>query len=100
MKKNELVAAIAAKESITKKDAETYLKAVLETIQDALVAGEKVSITGFGTFEVRDRPAKKCINPATKKEMTTKPCKALAFKAGKTLKDELNAPKKKTAKKK
>nr|MCR5306469.1 HU family DNA-binding protein [Oscillospiraceae bacterium] len=61
--------------------------------------GEKVSITGFGTFEVRDRPAKQCINPATKKPMTTKPCKALAFKAGKTLKDKLNTPAKKSKKK-
>ena len=101
MKKNELVAAIAAKQQGTKKEAEAALKAVLDTIEEALVAGEKVSITGFGTFEVRDRPAKQCINPATKKPMTTKPCKALAFKAGKTLKDKLNpaAPAKKSKKK-
>ena len=98
MKKNELIAAIAAKENCTKKEADKALNTVLGAIQDALIAGEKVSITGFGTFEVRDRPAKKCINPATKKEMTTKPCKALAFKAGKTLKDALNAPKTKKKK--
>lgn len=101
MKKNDLVAAIAAKENCTKKEADKALNLVLDAITAALVAGEKVSITGFGTFEVRDRPAKQCINPATKKPMTTKPCKALAFKAGKTLKDALNpvAPAKKSKKK-
>lgn len=99
MKKNDLIAKIAANENCTKKDADKALNAVLTAIQESLVAGEKISLTGFGTFEVRNRPAKKCINPATKKEMTTKPCKALAFKAGKTLKDALNAPAKKCKKK-
>ncbi|MBR3678873.1 MAG: HU family DNA-binding protein [Oscillospiraceae bacterium] len=93
MKKNELVAAIAAKENCTKKDADKALNLVLDAITDALVAGEKVSITGFGTFEVRERASKKCINPHTREEMTTKPCKVLAFKAGKTMKDAIN-PKK------
>lgn len=93
MKKNDLVAAIAAKESITKKEADKALSLVLEAITDALVAGEKVSITGFGSFEVRDRPARQCKNPRTKMYMTTKPCKALAFKAGKTLKDAVNSEK-------
>ncbi len=90
MKKNDLVAAIAAKENCSKKEADKALNLVLDAITDALIAGEKVSITGFGTFEVRERPAKQCINPRTKKPMTTKPCKALAFKAGKTLKDAIN----------
>lgn len=90
MKKNDLVAAIAAKENCTKKDADKALNLVLEAITDALVAGEKVSITGFGTFEVREHPARRCKNPHTKEFMMTKPCKALAFKAGKTLKDALN----------
>lgn len=90
MKKNELIAAIAAKEGCSKKEADKALNLVLDAIQDALVAGEKVSITGFGTFEVRDRPARQCKNPATGKMMTTEACKALAFKAGKTLKDAIN----------
>ena len=90
MKKNDLVAAIAAKENCPKKEADKALNLVLDAITDALIAGEKVSITGFGTFEVRDRPAKQCKNPRTGEIMTTKPCKALAFKAGKTLKDAIN----------
>lgn len=90
MKKNDLVAAIAAKENCPKKEADKALNLVLDAITDALVAGEKVSITGFGTFEVRDRPAKKCKNPRTGAEMMTKPCKALVFKSGKTLKDAIN----------
>jgi len=52
-----------------------------------------VSITGFGTFEVHERPARQCKNPRTGEIMTTKPCKALAFKAGKTLKDAVNPEK-------
>ncbi len=90
MKKNDLVAAVAAKANCSKKQADEALNYVLEAITDALVAGEKVSITGFGTFEVRDRPAKQCKNPRTGEIMMTKPCKALAFKAGKTLKDSVN----------
>ncbi len=91
MKKNDLVAAIAEKENVSKKEADKALNIVLDAISDALIAGEKVSITGFGTFEVRDRPAKLCKNPRTGEPMTTKPCKALAFKAGKTLKDAVNS---------
>ena len=90
MKKNELIAAIAAKEEISKKEADRALNIVLDAITDALIAGEKVSITGFGTFEVREHPAKQCKNPRTGELMTTKPCKAPAFKAGKTLKDAVN----------
>lgn len=90
MKKNDLVAAIAAKENCPKKEADKALNLVLDTITDALISGEKVSITGFGTFEVRERPAKKCKNPRTGEEMVTKPCKALVFKAGKTVKDAIN----------
>lgn len=93
MKKNELVAAIAAKENCTKKEADKALNLVLDAITDALVAGEKVAITGFGTFEVRERASKQCINPHTKQPMTTKPCKVLAFKAGKTMKDAINPEK-------
>ncbi len=91
MKKTDLIAAIAAKEECpSKKEAEKYLNLVLDTLTEALVAGEKVSITGFGTFEVRERPEKDCINPRTKEKMRSKACKALSFKAGKSLKDALN----------
>ncbi len=90
MKKNDLIAAIAAKENCSKKEADKALNLVLDAITEALVAGDKVSITGFGTFEVRERPAKQCKNPRTGETMMTKPCKALAFKAGKTLKDAVN----------
>jgi len=90
MKKSELVAAVAAKADCTKKDAEQALNAVIGALTDALVAGEKIAITGFGTFEVRDRGEKKCINPRTKEEMICPPSKAPTFKAGKTLKDAVN----------
>lgn len=90
MKKNELIAAIAEKEGCSKKEADKALNLVLDTISAALISGEKVSITGFGTFEVRERPARECKNPRTGEAMTTKACKALAFKAGKTLKDAVN----------
>ena len=93
MNKAELINVIAEKGGYSKKEADKALNLVLEAITDALIAGEKVSITGFGTFEVRDRPAKQCKNPRTGEIMTTKPCKALAFKAGKTLKDAVNPEK-------
>lgn len=93
MKKNDLVAAIAAKENCPKKEADKALNLVLDAITEALIKGEKVSITGFGTFEVHDRPARQCKNPRTGEIMTTKPCNALAFKAGKTLKDAVNPEK-------
>ncbi len=93
MKKNDLIAAIAAKENCPKKEADKALNLVLEAITDALIKGEKVSITGFGTFEVHERPARQCKNPRTGEIMTTKPCKALAFKACKTLKDAVNPEK-------
>ena len=93
MKKNDLVAAIAAKENCPKKEADKALNLVLDAITEALIKGEKGSITGFGTFEVHERPARQCKNPRTGEIMTTKPCKALAFKAGKTLKDAVTPEK-------
>lgn len=90
MKKNELVAAIAAKNDCSKKEADKALNIVLDAITEALIAGEKVSITGFGTFEVKERPERECKNPRTGETMVAKACNALTFKAGKTLKDALN----------
>lgn len=66
MTKSELISVIAEKGGYTKKDAEKALCAVVDTISETLAKGEKVSIVGFGTFEVRDRAAKESINPATK----------------------------------
>ncbi|MBO5448489.1 MAG: HU family DNA-binding protein [Ruminococcus sp.] len=87
MKKAELLAAVAQKGGYTKKDAEAALNAVIGTITDALEKGEKVSISGFGTFEVRDRAAKESINPATKEPVHVPAKKVPAFKAGKALKE-------------
>ncbi len=90
MTKTELINSIADKANCTKKDAAAALDATLAAVQEALENGEKVSITGFGTFEVRERGEKTCINPKTKEKMTCPPCKAPAFKAGKALKDAVN----------
>ena len=85
--KSELVSAIAEKAGYTKKDAEKALCAVVDTITETLANGEKVSIVGFGTFEVRDRAAKESINPATKQPVHCPAKKVPAFKAGKALKE-------------
>ncbi len=90
MTKTELINSIADKANCTKKDAASALEATLAAISEALVNGEKVSITGFGTFEVRERGEKKCINPRTKEEMVCPPSKAPGFKAGKSLKEAVN----------
>ncbi len=90
MTKSEIIAAVAEKASCTKKDAEKYFSAVIDTITEALTNGEKVSITGFGTFEVRDRAAKDAINPATKEPIHVPAKKVPAFKAGKVLKEAVD----------
>lgn len=90
MTKTELINSIADKANCTKKDADAALSATLAAITEALEGGEKVAITGFGTFEVRERGEKTCINPKTKEKMTCPACKAPAFKAGKALKEAVN----------
>ena len=90
MKKSELIAAIAAKGGYSKKDAEKALAAVTGSVTDALVKGEKVSVVGFGTFEIRQRAAKESINPATKKPIHVPAKKVPAFKAGKALKEAVD----------
>lgn len=90
MNKTELVAAVAAKAELSKKDAEAAVAAVVESITDALVAGDKVALVGFGTFEVRERAARDGINPLTKQPIKIAASKAPAFKAGKALKDAVN----------
>lgn len=90
MNKTELINSIAKKVNCSKKDASYALEAILASIEESLVNGEKVSITGFGTFEVRDRSEKTCINPRTGEKMVCPPSKAPAFKAGKALKEAVN----------
>lgn len=87
MNKTELVAAIAAKAEISKKDADKALAAFVELVTDELKKGEKVQLIGFGTFETRKRPARTGINPRTKETIKIAACKAPAFKAGAALKN-------------
>lgn len=90
MTKAELINAIAEKGEFSKKDAEKALKAITESITDALISGDKVQIVGFGTFEVRERKERENINPRTK-EKTLQPAKKVpAFKAGKALKEAVD----------
>ena len=90
MNKTELIAAMAEKSELTKKDASAALEAFTAAVEDALKAGDKVQLVGFGTFEVKNRPARTGINPQTKKPVKIAASKAPAFKAGKALKDALN----------
>lgn len=87
MTKAELISAVADKSNLTKKDSEKAVTAVIDAITDALADGEKVSLVGFGTFEVKNRAARKGINPRTKEPMPIPASKLPAFKAGKALKE-------------
>lgn len=87
MNKTELIAAVADKTDLSKKDADAAVSAVLGAITDALKAGDKIQLVGFGTFEVRNRAAKQGRNPRTGETMTVPASKVPAFKAGKALKD-------------
>ena len=99
MNKVELINAVAKKTGLSKKDADKAVAAVIGSIEDALKAGEKVQLIGFGTFEVKDRPARVARNPRTGAEIKIAASKAPAFKAGKALKDKVNTPAKKKGKK-
>ena len=90
MNKTELVDKIAAGAAITKVDAKKALEAAVAAMKEALIAGEKVALIGFGTFGVNERPAREGINPATKKKITIKAKKVVKFKAGAELADALN----------
>ena len=90
MNKTELVAAVAAKAEISKKDAEKALAAVLGSIEDALKAGDKVQLMGFGTFETRERGERTGKNPRTGETVQAAASKSPAFKASKALKDSIN----------
>jgi len=89
MNKAELINAIVAKSEMSKKDADVALNAVIDSIKDALKAGEKVQIVGFGTFSVKERAARTGKNPATGETIQIAASKVPAFAAGKALKDEI-----------
>ena len=90
MNKGELIAKIAEESKLTKKAAEAALDAFMSSVEGALTRGEKVQLVGFGTFEVRQRAARKGRNPQTKAEIKIPASKAPVFKAGKALKETVN----------
>ena len=90
MNKTELIAAIAEKAEISKKDSEKALKAFVDVVAEQLKNDDKVQLVGFGTFEVSKRAAREGRNPQTGKTMKIAACKAPKFKAGKALKDAIN----------
>ena len=91
MNKTELVAAIAEKTELSKKDAEKALKAFTDVVAEELKKGEKIQLVSFGTFEVAERPEREGRNPSTGKAMKIAASKSPKFKAGKALKDTVNA---------
>ena len=91
MSKTELVAAIADAEKKKKKDSEKALKAFVDVVTEELKKEHKIQLVGFGTFEVSKRAAREGRNPQTGKTMKIEACKAPKFKAGKALKDAVNA---------
>ena len=90
MNKTELINAVAEKTELTKKAAGEAVDAVFDAITESLAKGDKVSLIGFGNFEVRARAARKGRNPQTGKEIKIKATKVPAFKAGKSLKDSVS----------
>ena len=91
MNKTELIAAVAEKAEISKKDAEKAVKAFTDVVSEELVNGGKIQLVGFGTFEVSKRPAREGRNPRTGETMTIAATKTPKFKVGKALKDMVNA---------
>ena len=89
MNKTELIAAVAAKTGLKKKDAEAAVAAVFATVADELAAGNKVQVIGFGSFEVKERSARVGINPLTREKINIAASKVPAFVAGKGLKDAI-----------
>ena len=91
MNKTELIAAVAEKAEISKKDAEKAVKAFTDVVSEELVNGGKIQLVGFGTFEVSERPAREGRNPRTGETLTIAATKTPKFKVGKALKDMVNA---------
>ena len=90
MNKAELIASVAEKAELTKKDAEKAVWAFLTSIEEALINGDKVQLVGFGTFEVRERAARKGRNPQTGEEIDIASAKVPVFKAGKKLREDVS----------
>lgn len=93
MNKTELIAAVSEKTGLAKKDADAAVRAVIDCITEAMVAGDKVQLVGFGTFEVRERSARYGRDPRTGEQMEIPATKAPAFKVGQGLKDAVNGRK-------
>ncbi|RZT02995.1 HU family DNA-binding protein [Cuneatibacter caecimuris] len=90
MNKKELVAAIAEKSEVTKKDVEKVMQSFTEVVSEELAKGEKIQMVGFGTFEVAERAEREGRNPKSGEVMTIAASKSPKFKAGKALKDIVN----------
>ena len=90
MNKAELITSMAEKSQLTKKDAETALKAFIDSVQEALENGEKVQLVGFGTFETRERAAREGRNPRTKETINIPASTVPVLKAGKEFKERVN----------
>ena len=91
MNKTELIAAVAEKAEISKKDAEKAVKAFTDVVSEELVNGGKIQLVGFGTFEVSERPAREGRNPRTRETMTIAATKTPKFKVGKAINEMVNA---------
>ena len=91
MNKTEFIATVAEKAGLSKKDAEKAVKAYADVVTEELVKGGKVQLVGFGTFEVADRPSREGRNPKSGEPMTIAASRVPKFKAGKALKDQVNA---------
>lgn len=90
MNKAELIASVADKTGLTKKDSERAVNAVMASIEGALAEGKRVSLVGFGSFEVRDRKARQGRNPRTGEAIQVPAAKVPAFKPGKALRESVN----------
>lgn len=90
MNKTELITSVAEKTDLTKKDTEKVVNALFQSIEEALAAGDKVQLIGFGTFEVRERAEREGRNPQTNETIKIPASKVPAFKAGKSLKESVN----------
>jgi len=87
MNKTEFLKAIAQKADLTGKQAQAAYEAIVATVEETLKKGEKIQLVGFGTFEIKEKPARECINPATKQKIKVAACKVPAFKMGKAFKE-------------
>lgn len=90
MNKNSLIAEVAEKTKISKKQSKEIVETVFESISDALKAGDNVQIVGFGNFKVKERAARNGVSLQSKDNIVFPPCKVVSFKVGKTLRDTLN----------